>query len=139
MSNNTIINASNIPINEQTGSIPNVGGALLDWFQQMTFTLVTKTTQAFQVIETATNINFLGIIQPLTGRQLALKPEGERRWNWISVHAQCADNNAIVNLKPDDVIIYLTKQYRIMLSKNYANYGYIYYELVEDYTGSGPT
>lgn len=138
MGTQTILNACNIPINVQQGSIPNVEGALNDWFQLQTFTLVNKATVAFQLEETATNITFWGIVQPLAGRQIGMKPEGQRKWNWLSVHAQAGPAGSLLRLSIDDVIIYLGTQYRVSASKNYAIYGYIYYELVQDYTGSGP-
>lgn len=138
MSNFTIVNASNIPLSEQQGTVPNLGTGLNDWFQVMTFTRVVKTVVAFQAVEVGTPIVFRGLIQPLSGRELAMKPEGQRKWNWISVYAQSVPNSAIMTLQPDEVVIYVTTQYRVMSTKNFANYGYIQYELVDDYTGSGP-
>lgn len=130
----TIQNGSNIPLNVQTGTIPNLGGALLDWFQYLTFTPVVKTVVAFQALETGTPVSFWGIVMPMTGRQLAMKPEGERSWNWITIYAQ-----SVLPLKPDDVIIFLNIQYRVMGSKSFQLYSYVTYDLVEDYTGSGPS
>lgn len=138
MSNFTIANGCNVPINVRTGRIPDVSGGLTSWFQPMIFTKIVKATVAFQLIETATNINFWGVLQPLNGRELAIKPEGERRWNWVSVYAQDDSFGSLLSLQPDEVISYLGTQYRVMSSKNYSNYGFSYLELVEDYTGSGP-
>lgn len=126
-------NAANIPLNAQQGSVPNVGGAMLDWFQRTVFTVVSKSVAAFQVVEVGAAITFWGVVQPLTGRKLEIKPEGQRRWNWIWVHSQTQ-----LPLTTDDVINYLGIQYRVMSEKNYAIYGYYEYELVNDYTDSGP-
>lgn len=138
MSTFTLGNACNIPLNRQAGTIPNMGDALLDWLQYLTFGQVTKTVTGFQVNETVTDINFWGVIQPLTGRQIDLKPEGQRQWNWLSVHAQISPNGAVLSLKIDDVILFNTKQYRVMTKRDYTLYSYVYYELAEDYTQSGP-
>lgn len=138
MSTFTIGNASNIPLNTQSGSIPNMGTALLDWFQYITFGQITKTTVGFQVSEALMNINFWGIVQPLSGRQLNMKPEGQRKWAWSEIYAQSAPAGAIVSLNVDDVITYQTKQFRIMTRREYALYGYVYFEMVEDYVFSGP-
>lgn len=138
MSTFTIGNASNIPLNIQTGSIPNMGGALLDWFQNLTFGLVTKTTTGYQVEEIVTDVSFWGLVQPLTGRALELKPEGQRMWNWICVYAQSSPHGAVIDLKIDDVVIFLGTQYRVMADRQFSLYSYIYYELVEDYSASGP-
>lgn len=139
MSTFTIGNASNIPLNTQSGSIPNMGTALLDWFQYITFGQITKTTVGFQVSEALMNINFWGIVQPLSGRQLNMKPEGQRKWNWIEVFAQASPAGAVLDLSIDDVIVYLGIQYRVMTRRQYALYSYVYYEFAQDYTGSVPT
>lgn len=134
----TIANAANVPLNVQSGSIPNVGGAILDWLQQMVFTIVSKHTVGYQLIETSIDVSFWGVVQPLSGRQLQMKPEGQRSWKWISIFAQCDPEGALLTLKPDEVIRFLNKNYRIINAKNYSIYGYIEYDLVEDYIGSGP-
>ena len=128
----TILNGKNIPLNQQTGTVPNVSGALLDWFQPMTFGVVTK-VEGVQIQETVVETAFQGVIQPLDGRTLMQKPEGERKWNWLQVHAHTQ-----LALNIDDTIIYLSVQYRVMKFKDFSIYGYHYFELCEDYSGSGP-
>lgn len=139
MSTYTIGNASNIPLNAQQGTIPNLGSSLLDWFQQITFGLITKAVDGYQNVETVTDINFWGVVHPLTGRQLAQKPEGQRKWNWLSVTAQASPAGAVLELNIDDIILYMGIQYRVMTRRSYALYSYIYYELAQDYSGSVPT
>lgn len=129
----TIQNGKDTPLNVRTGTVPDMSGALTDWFQPMVFTTVVKETDAFQVVETPTAINFQGVIQPLSARQLAIKPEGERAWTWLMLHA-----DPQLTLQVDDVVNYLGKQTRVMGRKNYTLYGYVEYELVQDWTGSGP-
>lgn len=128
-----IANGKNTPINVKTGTVPDVSGAMRNWYQPLTFSRVVKTISDFQVIETMTQVAFRGVVMPLDGRQLMLKPEGQRVWNWINVFSDIA-----LGLSPDDVINFLGKQYRVMSQKNYALYGYLQYELVSDWTGSGP-
>lgn len=130
----TIRNASSIPINVQTGTIPNVGGAMRNWFQPMVFSRVFKETVGFQVVESASPVDFHGVIQPLTERRLALKPEGQRAWTWLWLHA-----DPVLTLEVDEVVTYLGVQTRVMARTDYALYGYISYELVQDWTGSGPS
>lgn len=134
MANNTIANGSNRPINVQTGTVPDVSGALKDWFQPMVFERVIKNVVGFQVVETGTLINFQGIVQPFTPRQLMLRPEGERAWTWLMLHA-----DPVLTLNVDEVVNWLSKQTRVMGRKDYALYGYVEYSLVQDWTGSGPT
>lgn len=125
-----IQNAANKKLNEQTGGVPQVGGAMLNWFQPNVFTRITTEDKGFQVVETREEINFIGVVQPLNGRELEMKPEGQRMWEWLTVHAQ-----PTLVLLPDEVIEYLGKKYRVMRQKNYKIYGYVEYHLVEDYTG----
>ncbi len=129
----SIKNAANTLLNVQTGSIPNVGGAMRDWFQPMVFTRVTKSTVAFQLVETAENISFRGVIQPLTSRDLIQKPEGQRAWTWLWLHADPS-----LTLNVDEIVTYNGVATRIMARKNYTIYGYVEYQLVQDWTGSSP-
>lgn len=128
-----INNASSIPLSSNTGTLPDMFGALQDWFQPMTFGVITKTVVDFQVIETVVNTQFMGVWQPLTGRKLEMRAQGQRQWNWFMLHADLA-----LTLHIDDIIIYLNKQFRVMADKDYSLYKYRYYELQEDYQNSGP-
>ncbi len=127
-------NAKNIPLNAQPGTLPDVSGAMLNWFQPCVFGVVVKTEVNYQVVETMENIQFQGVVQPLSAKRLMMKPEGQQAWTWLWVHAE-----PTLKLNTDQVITYLGVQYRVMALKNYEAYGYVEYELVEDYTGSGPT
>lgn len=129
----TIANGKDVPLNVQTGTVPDVSGALKDWFQPMIFTRVVKSIVDFQNVEVATPINFQGIIQVLSPRKLLFKPEGQRAWTWLWLHA-----DPVLTLQVDEVVSYLGVQTRVMSRKDYSIYGYVEYELVQDWTGSGP-
>lgn len=133
MSPATILNGNSIPLNFQQGTIPNMGEAITDYFQSMTFTQLVKTVVGFEVVETPTETQFWGVIMPYSGRQLSLLPQGERAWNWQMLYAQ-----PVLSLFPDDVVVWQGKQVRVMSRKDYALYGYNEYSLVLDWTGSGP-
>lgn len=129
----TISNGKNVALNQNSGTVPNLSGALLQWFQPMVFTRVVKTTIGGEIVEAGTPVNFSGVIQPLSNRDLMIKPEGERAWTWNMVHADTS-----LQLQVDDVIVYLGVQYRVMARRDFSIYGYMYYELIQDWTGSGP-
>lgn len=129
-----ISNGANRPLNANSGTLPDVSGAMLDYFQPMTFGVVSKSIVNFQVVEEMVEVTFQGVWQPFTERQLQMKPEGQRDLSWYWLHAEPG-----LILVPDQVVIYLGKQYRVMTSKDYRLYGYVEYHLVDDYTGSGPT
>lgn len=129
----TIGNAKNITLNQQAGTVPNVGGAMLNWFQPMIFMRVVKTNVGYQVVEDGVNYSFRGVIQPFTDRQLVLKPEGQRAWTWLWLHSDPS-----LTLDVDEVVSYLGVQTRVMARKDYSLYGYVEYQLVQDWTDSGP-
>lgn len=128
-----IPNAANRPLFDKAGSVPDVSGAMTDYFQTMVFTRLTKTVTGFQAVETADPIVFQGVIQPFTERQLLLKPEGQRAWSWFWLHA-----DPVLTLQVDDVVLYKGVQTRVMARKDYVLYGYVEYHLVQDWQGAGP-
>lgn len=129
----TIINASSIPLTRKRGTIPDVSGSLMDWFQLMQFQQVIKQNIGYQVVEDALPTNFWGMIQPLIPRKLYMKPEGQRAWSWYLVHAEPA-----LVLKVDDVIVLNGVMTRVMSRRNNENFGYVEYEMVQDWIGSDP-
>lgn len=128
-----IKNGSSIPLSQSTGTLPNVSEAMLDWFQPMVFTKITKEQVAFNTVERGVDIKFRGVWQPLSPQQLRIKPEGQRNWKWFMCHS-----DVDLELNTDEVIKYEGTQFRVMSKKDYVKYGYYEYHLVDDYTGSGP-
>lgn len=131
--NGPIKNAADRLLTANTGTMPDVGEVLVGWFQPMVFTRVVKATENYQVVERAQNVYFRGVWQPFTDRKLQMKPEGQRSWKWYTVHADLA-----LVLENDEVVKYLGTQYRVMGIADYALYNFREYQLVEDYSGSGP-
>src|SRR4051812_15840282 len=129
-----IYNASSRLLTENSGTLPDVSGGFLDYFQPMTFEQITKTVVGFQVQETTTPVSCYGLWQPMGARRLAMMPIGQRKWNHFTLHTQLP-----VPLQPDDVIVYLGHQYRCLGQTDYSLYGYYYYEFNDDFSGSGPT
>ena len=112
--------------------LPNMGFTITGWFHPMELvrritTLVDREAQVVFV-----PLQCQGVIQPLTGRELRIKPEGQRSWNWNMLHT-----TPNVNLAPGDDFTLNNgngpKHYRVMSTKGYSDYGYVYYELVQDY------
>ena len=122
-----IINAGDSPLNFSS-NLPNVGSALLEWFQAMTFTRVVKTVVNFKAKEVETNFVFRGVRQPFTAQQLNQKPEGQRDWLWEKVHAE---PSLILNI--DEIIYFNSVKYRVMRKADWKEYGYVEYDIVQDY------
>jgi hypothetical protein len=129
----TIANGADRPLFDKSGDVPDVSGALESYFQPMVCEPVGKFTQGFQVVERGNPINFRGTVQPFTDRSLLLKPEGQRAWSWLLIHADPS-----LKLNVDDVIIFKGKQTRVMSMKDYSLYGYVEYHCIQDWKGAGP-
>lgn len=123
-----IINGKNTSLKNSFSTLPNVSEVLPEWFQPMTFELVTKSIVDYEVQETLVEIKTQGVRQPMTAQQLSIKPEGQRGWKWETLH--CLPN---VKLNIDDIIIFDNVKYRVMHRWNWAEYGYLEYEICQAY------
>ena len=123
-----ITNAKDIPLDVAKPGLPNMRTTISGWFQKMTLIVVRKITENFQQREVQIRIEAQGMVQPFTSRQLAIKPEGERSWNWNLIHVT-ADSF----LQTDDQVTISGKTYRIMGQMDWDDYGFNHYEAVKDY------
>jgi len=128
-----IFNASNAPLNTLHLNLPNLGLTIVGWFQDVVIGIITKTVVNGRCVETVLEITTKGVKQPFTAEQLAILPEGERSWKWYMLHCQ-----ASLALNTDDVITIRGTRYRVMSRLGYDEYGFLQYELVDDYTTTIP-
>lgn len=111
---------------------PQMHGSLQGWFQPLLVGIVTiRQNDDHEAVESVRTQSASGIIQPLSARALEVKPEGERNWKWVMLH--CTRN---LQLNNDDVVRIRGKQYRVMRNWGYEDYGYLQYELCEDFQPS---
>lgn len=112
--------------------LPDVSSTLEGWFQKIVFGIVAKSLVNNRTVETITQIESQGVLQPLTAQQLEIKPEGQRGWNWFMLHCQPS-----LSLQLDDTVnisgTRFNGRYRVMARTGYDQYGYIQYDLVKDY------
>lgn len=76
-----------------------------------------------------TAISFSGTIQPLSPKAIALKPEGQRAWEWLQIHSFSGP----LDLTTDDQIKYKLRNYKIMAVLDYSLNGYVEYHCIRDY------
>jgi hypothetical protein len=121
-----------------------VGDSLENWFQSMSAGVVVKAIVNAQVVETVSVINIQAVRQPLSARQLEMKPEGQRGWNWEMLHVKAqesyTDGTTLVrgtNFNLDDILLFGSKQYRIKLKNEFGEFGYFEYHIVEQFTTGG--
>ena len=111
--------------------MPQIATALLSWGRTVTLFKVTQTNTDGLVTDDLVQYSFRGVIQPLSPKELELKPEGQRAWEWLQIHAV----SSCLNLQPNDKIQYNNKFYKVMLQNDYSLNGYVEYHLVYDYQG----
>lgn len=124
-----IDNAKNKTLSQANLSVPNVADVVQGWLSTLTASKVGKTIVDGDVVETFTTIRFHGMIQPLSGIDLEIKPEGERHWEWVKIYTDYD------NFYVDDAITIQGANYRIKHKMPYEKYGYGFYryDCVKDY------
>lgn len=109
--------------------MPNMANTLTGWEVPLSLVRVTQDIQEGYLTTVETTIDFQGVWQPLKDERLELKPEGQRSWEWIWIHAK----SGTLNLNTADKVKFNNKKYKVKNKKDYSLNGYVEYELVEDY------
>jgi hypothetical protein len=123
-----ITNGNALRIGELTPQLPNVSSTIEGWFQDIVIGIISAPVVKGRVVETVSELQTRGVLQPLTAQQLELKPEGERSWKWYMLHCQPS-----LSLQTDDTVTIKGGRYRVMGRWGYDDYGYVQHELVKDY------
>lgn len=119
---------------KQTSSgMPQISTAFDGWMTKIKLLQHKETVVNGIVVSDKVLIEFRGTIQPLSPRALALKPEGQRSWEWLQIHVRAL----WVSLIPGDKITWNTNVYKIMEVNDYRLNGYIEYHAVRDYQAGG--
>lgn len=124
-------NACDTLLSQNPGSLPNVQGAMANWFQPLKFAKIIKEVVNFQVVETQVITNFMGVRQPMKPKDLEIMPEGQRAWSWEMIHAY-----PDLVLAVDDIIYFNGVPYRVMNKHDWTEYGYLRYDIKQDYTNT---
>lgn len=124
----------NFPKNRSISSIaksgmPQMNTTLTGWEVPLTLVKVVQSVVEDDLVTTETKINFKGVWQPLRDEQLELKPEGQRSWEWIWIHAVASQ----LNLETADKVIFNNKRYKVIQKKDYGLNSFVEYQLCRDY------
>lgn len=109
--------------------MPNMANTLDGWEVPLSLIKIIQAIEDGDLKTTEQKINFMGVWQPLRMEQLQFKPEGQRSWEWIWIHAKASE----LNLNTADKVIFNNKRYKVENLKDYSLNGFIEYELVRDY------
>ena len=109
-------------------SLPKIQFALNCWESPIDMIKITQSNVDGDLVNTEEVISFRGVIQPLTGEALRIKPLEMRSWEWLMVHTRIN-----IELQTNDLIEYEGKQYKVMFEKDYSLNNYFEYHLVKNY------
>lgn len=110
-------------------TMPRIRAAGMGWTKQISMTRRKQAVDSTGLVTYSDyNFTFRGAIQPLSPKEISLKPEGQRAWEWLQLHVF---HGAPINT--DDQIIYNKKLFKVMATNDYSQSGYIEYHLVRDY------
>lgn len=125
-----IPSANRLSVSDGATPLPDLRSAVTGWFRPLILVQVVKSVVNGEIVEARKELRCSGMIQPFGPRELKIKPEGQRAWNWQMLHT-----TPDVALKDDEEFTIKGTRYRVMSQQNWSDYGYILYELVQDYTG----
>lgn len=108
--------------------LPDVSVGVQMFFQNIKIDLIIKINENGYLKEIKKCILTQGVRQTMTPRQLMMKPEGQRTWKWSRLHMLPNQR-----LKLDDIVKISEVKYRVMSSVDQSEYGFIEYDIVEDY------
>ena len=121
--------ASQLDYQDCVATTPSVRETVLGWLRPITVGFVTDMIDdTGQNVPITRQLNTAGCIQPLKSRELEIKPEGERAWGWYCLYA-----TRDLQLKTDDKVILRGVTYRVMAKRDWFDYGYVRYELLQGY------
>ena len=128
----TIQNGANRPINSNQGFMPQMQGGLQGYYQPMTFVSIGKFLDTGFVYEVGEPINFRGVMIPYKPRQLDIKRQGQRRWKWWTLF--CTPE--LILAIDDGVIDNFEAQFRCANSLDYSRNGFMECTLIQDFMGT---
>lgn len=112
--------------------MPQMASTLSGWEVPITLIKITQNVIDGDLVTSEQTINFMGVWQPLRDEALELKPEGQRSWEWVWVHARATE----LNLETGDKITFKNRRYKVMQKKDYGLNSFVEYELCRDYETS---
>lgn len=118
----------------QISGMPQMAAAFAGWMKAITLVRIVQTVDASGfVTNTSTTIKYNGTIQPLDPEQIKLKPDGQRSWQWLQIHAFAGSLNLVTN----DRIVFNGVKYKVMNIYDYSLNNFIEYHLIQDYEQAG--
>ncbi len=113
-------------------ALPQIGNAVGAWAQTLEFVVVGQEVIDHRVVERFYPRKGRGTRIPLRPQELQAKPEGQRAWRWEQIFTTPS-----IALDVNDIISFGLPtegtRYRVMSKADYSQFGFIQYEVVQDY------
>lgn len=122
-----MINGKNFRVSQLSSALPDVSVSVNEFLQNVKIGIVQK-QQIEGFTEEITVYKFYRAVKQPMDEQLAIQMEGERSWKWYRIHA-----TPDLILVTDDRIVFDCLIYRVMGKRDYKEYGYVEYDVIEDY------
>lgn len=123
-----LTNAKRYRIKDSFTGLPDVSDSVMAFLRPVKVDIICKEQIDGYTQESKRCVHTQAVKQPFTSEQLKLKPEGQRSWKWFTLH--CLPN---LILRTDDIAVISGSSFRVMERTDYREYGYLQYDLVEDY------
>lgn len=114
--------------------LPQITATFNGWESSLLLVRITQQIIDSIVTDIPHEYPFKGIVQPLSPKQIALKPEGERAWAWLQIHIR-ADSPLKLNV--NDRIVYNKCKYKVMARNDYSANNYVELHAVQDFQAGG--
>lgn len=115
--------------NMYKSGMPQMDTTLVGWEVPLILIKITQNVIDGELITSEKMIKFLGVWQPLKDEALELKPEGQRSWAWIWIHAKSSQ----LNLETGDKVKFNNRRYKVIQKKDYGLNSFVEYQLCRDY------
>ena len=112
--------------------MPQMDTTLVGWEMPLVLIRIKQNVIDGDLVTSEQTFKFQGVWQPLKDEALELKPEGQRSWEWIWIHAKSTQ----LNLETADKVIFKDKRYKVMQKKDYGLNSFVEYQLCRDYEES---
>lgn len=112
--------------------MPQMDTTLVGWEMPLVLIRIKQNVIDGDLVTSEQTFKFQGVWQPLKDEALELKPEGQRSWEWIWIHAKATQ----LNLETADKVIFKNKRYKVMQKKDYGLNSFVEYQLCRDYEES---
>lgn len=106
-----------------------MSAAFGSWKVAIVLMKIVQIVQDGFVINNETPVKFQGTWQPLSPEEIALKPDGQRSWEWIDLHVE---GNRII-FQTNDRVSRNGLIYKVMAVRDYTLNNFSEYHLIRDY------